>query len=565
MQSSQVFGKFGRGAMVALLMVIGAQHHASAQGRELSTADRVAMLYAPQLNFTRRGDPLIRLGILEGEEQVEFTPSEPIRVMPQGPGGPEIDLPGDTTYTVTMSNGRAGRYKHWVVVDRVAVDQRERVDGVLGQWEGRGMMPRTFEVGGLFAVRGKVFDSRVILVCVGGADTFDEAQSLRRRLEAQFGINGSVHSERLEFPGGTLTLSARGLDVSIRHDDVLWVSARRGREESIRYTVPGIKKSYDAGEETRRYTGELIFASDKNGKVAVINNLGAERVLKGTVPSEIYASAPQGALRAQAIAARNNIFAAIGVRNLADPYMLRADVYDQVYGGIDNEDPRTNEAVDATHGEVMLAGNRIVDAVYSSNAAGFTENNETVWDAEPWPHLRGRPDAPAGDVPEAFKDGITEANIEAFLASDFPAYSKTAPVSSARLYRWTREVEASQAQSWLAERGEDIGRIRHAEVISRGVSGRVIRLRLQGERGEAVVERELNVRRLFGGLRSGLFVMSMEKGRDGFVRTFSFRGGGFGHGVGMCQTGAIGMASQGKTHREILTHYYRGIDVTKLY
>ncbi|RAL22468.1 hypothetical protein DL240_11525 [Lujinxingia litoralis] len=563
--SSRLYGMARWSALIALLGVIWASSQAVAQGRELSTADRVAMLYAPQLNFTRRGDPLIRLGILEGKDEVQFTPSEPIRVLPQGPGGPEIDLPGGVTYTVAMSQGQPGRYKHWVVVDRVAVDQRAGVDEVLGQWEGRGMLPRTFEVGGLFAVRGKVFDSRVILVCVGGADTFDEAQTLRRRLEAEFGINGSVHSERLEFPGGTLTLTGRGMDMRIRHDDVLWVSSRRGREEAIAYTVPGIQKSYNGGEETRRYTGELIFASDKNGQIAVINNLGAERVLKGTVPSEIYASAPQGALRAQAIAARNEIFAAIGVRNLADPYMLRADVYDQVYGGLDNEDPRTNEAVDATRGEVMLAGSRIVNAVYSSNAAGFTENNENVWDAEPWPHLRGRPDAPLDQVPELFRDGITEENIEAFLASDFPAYSKVAPVSSARLYRWEREVEASKPQSWLAERGQDIGRIRHAEVISRGVSGRVIRLRLTGERGQAVVERELNVRRLFGGLRSGLFVMELEKGRDGFVRTFGFRGGGFGHGVGMCQTGAIGMASQGKTHHDILTHYYRGISVTRLY
>lgn len=551
--------------LVSLGTLAATARHGQAQGRELSTADRLALLYAPQLNFTRGGDPLIRIGLMEGRDTMQFTPSHPIRVMPQGEGGPEIRLPGGVTYTVTMTDSRPGEYKHWVVVDRVSVGNRSRLEEVKRQWTGRGYLPETFEVGGLFAVHGQVFDSRVTLVAVGGTATTREATRIRHQLEAKFGINGSIHSERLKFPGGLLTLSGAGQGITISHRDVMWVVPMPGQEETIVYTIPGIQKSYNAGEETRRYTGTLIFAPDRNGKIAVVNSLGAEKVLKGVVPSEVYASAPEGALRAQAIAARNEIFAAIGVRNLADPYMLRADVYDQVYGGIGAENPRTSAAVDATRGEVMLYGTQIVNAVYSSNAAGFTENNENVWDAEPRPHLRGKPDARPGDVPARFRNGVSEADLEAFLASDFPAYSKEAPVGSAQLYRWTRTVEADVPRKWLADADRDIGRIKDAKVISRGVSGRVIRFELTGEKGKAVVERELNVRKLFGGLRSGLFVMNLERDRQGFVTKFHFRGGGFGHGVGMCQTGAVGMAAKGHSHKEILLHYYQGIDVKKLY
>ncbi|MFU8802536.1 MAG: SpoIID/LytB domain-containing protein, partial [Bradymonadaceae bacterium] len=426
---------------------------AHGQSRDVTTADRIAMLYAPQLNFTRDGDPQIRLGLMEDRESMRFTPSEAVRVMPQGEGGPEIRLPGGVAYTVKMTDSRAGEYKHWVVVDRLAMAQRARGAEVTNQWTQRGFIPQTFEVGGLFAVHGQVFDSRVVLVCVGGTATLAEAQRIRTQLEARFGIAGSIHSERLKFPSGMLTLTGAGQEISIQHRDVMWVGPLPGREENIAYTIPGIKKSYDAGEETRRYTGTLIFAPDRTGKIAVINSLGAEKILKGVVPAEIYASAPAGALQAQAIAARNEMLAAIGVRNLADPFMLRSDVMDQVYAGIDAEDPRTSKAVDATRGEVMLYGNQIVNAVYSSNAAGFTENNENVWDGEPRPHLRGRPDAPDDKVPARFKKGITEANLQAFLDSDFPAHSKTAPVSSAQLYRWTRSVEAKTPQAWLKEAG----------------------------------------------------------------------------------------------------------------
>ena len=554
------------GALTAVaLVVFAAAPQAAAQQQDLSTADRIAMLYAPQLNFTRGGDPLIRLGILEGREEVEFTPSEPIRLMPQGPQGPEVELPGDVTYTVSINDSVPGDYKHWVTVDRLTMDQRDRTDAVIREWEERGYEPETFEVGGHFAVRGEVFDSRAILVTVGGTETRAEAHGIRRRLQAQYGIEGDLHSERLSYPSAEFAFRGAGLGFTIRHRDVLWVTSRSGREEAIEYEIPDIPRAYGQGSETRRYTGELIFAPDQNGRIAVVNSLGTERVLKGTVPSEIFASAPAGALQAQAIAARNHIFAAIGVRNLADPFMLRADIYDQVYGGIDAEDERTSAAVEATRGQVMLDGKRIVTANYSSNAGGFTENNENVWDARPQSHLRGKIDAPAEAVPAEFRGGITDDNIEAFLDADFPAYSREAPVSSAKFYRWDARVDATEARSWLAARDEDVGALRDVEIIDRGVSGRIIRLRVVGTSGEAVVERELNVRRLFGGLRSGLFAMDIERGPDGNIREFQFRGAGFGHGVGMCQTGAIGMAEEGYGHRDILDHYYRDIEVRALY
>ncbi len=536
------------------------------QGPELTTADRIAMLYAPQLNFTRDGDPLIRVGLLEDRERVEFTPSEPIRLMPQGPDGPEVELPGEITYTVSRVAGQPGEYKHWVTVDRLSIDQRDAVGDVVEEWEERGYEPETFDVGGHFAVHGEVFDSRAKLVGVGGFDSRREANELRRELQAEFGIVGDLHSERLSYPSTRLKLQAEGMQFRVKHDDVLWITPRSGREEQVRYTVPDIPQSYDRGTETRTYTGELIFAPDQKGKIALINNLGAERVLKGTVPAEIFPSAPSASLKSQAIAARNEIFAAIGARNLADPFMIRADVMDQVYGGVGIENERASRAVDATRGKVMLEeGNRIVNAVYSSNAGGHTEHNENVWDAEPQHHLRGRVDAPDDQIPGEFAGGITEENLEAFLNADFDAHSKVAPVSSADNYRWNETVGVDEVQSWLNEHGESIGAIRDAEVVERGVSGRVIRLKLRGEQGETVVERELNVRRLFGGLRSGLFTMDIGHNGDGTVREFQFRGAGFGHGVGMCQTGAIGLADQGKSFRDILTHYYRGIDVHQLY
>lgn len=532
---------------------------------ELTSSDRLALLYAPQLNFTREGDPIVRVGFLEGQDSIQFTPDRDIRVMPTGEGGPEIELPGQIRYTVTISDSRPGQYTHYVVVDRIDVRQRERAERSIETWTGRGLFPEIVEVGGLFAIAGKVFDSRTLLVAVGKTEKISEARTLRTRLEGQYGVQASIHSQVTRFPGGMITLRGQGINVVIRHRDMLQVVGPPGQETNTRFRVPGIPRFYTSGTDTKDFTGTITFAPDRNGKLVAMTSLGAERLLEGVVPAETFPNAPEHALRAQAIAARNEIFAALGVRNLADPYMLRADVMDQVYGGVGVETRATSAAVAATRGRVMFYDGKIIEAFYSSNAGGHTENNENVWAMEPRPYLRGKPDAPTNQVPANLRNGLQGATIEAFLNSSFPAYSRDAPASSANHYRWTRSVEPAVVQRWLQENGRDIGTIKDAKVLERGHSGRVIRLELTGSKGKTVVERELNVRRLFGGLRSGLFLMDVDRNGRGDITGFRFRGAGFGHGVGMCQTGAIGMAAKGMTFDSILKHYYTGIEIERLY
>lgn len=552
-------------ALLTLLIVATLSPQTTfAQSRELTSTDRLALLYAPQLNFTREGDPMVRVMVVDGRDEVQFTPDLPIRVLPIGEGGPEIELPANVKYTVTISDSKSGAYKHMVIVDSVPVADRSRVDRSKQAWLRRGYVPETVEVGGLFAVSGKVFDSRTILVGVAGTDDIKKARRIKGKLESQYGVKARIHSEITEYPGGLITLRGAGQDAIIRAQNVLWVSPPRGQEHDVSYTVPNVPKSYGRGTETRRYTGTMIFAPDRRGNVAAMVSLGAEKLLQGVVPAEIYASAPPEALKAQSVAARNEIFSAIGVRNLADPYMLRGDVMDQVYGGIGVEDSRTSKAVAATRGEVMFHGKEIVEAYYSSNSGGHTESNENVWDMQPRPYLRGKADAPAGTVPTAFEDGVSPNEVDAFLDSDFPAYSKTAPIGSTKYYRWNTSVDAATPAKWLRDNVEDIGAITDVKIAKRGDSGRIVRLEITGTKGTTAVERELNVRRMFGGLKSGLFLMKVQRSGDKITK-FDFRGAGFGHGVGMCQTGATGMASKGKSYKEILQHYYTGIGIRKLY
>src|SRR5207248_880204 len=137
------------------------------------------------------------------------------------------------------------------------------------------------------------------------------------------------------------------------------------------------------GYEDRTYPERLFATVDGSGSLALVAAVGMERLVRGVVPSEIFARAHAEALKAQAVTARGEVLAKIGARHLGDPYLLCAEQHCQVYKGIAAEDPGTDAAVDATRGEALFAsaegGSRLVDSVYSAVCGGFTEDNDAVW------------------------------------------------------------------------------------------------------------------------------------------------------------------------------------------
>jgi SpoIID/LytB domain protein len=269
----------------------------------------------------------------------------------------------------------------------------------------------------------------------------------------------------------------------------------------------------------------------------------------------MYADAPASALEAQAIAARTELLQKIGRRNLTDPFLLCSTQQCQVYGGAGKEDARSTRAVAKTRGMVLLRdGGGLVDIRYSASCGGHTEDNDAIWGGEADPSLRG-----ATDDAHAQMSRVTDDNLAAFLAED-PDDSWCGKLEQGKKkFRWTEKIAADDLSARIAVEYPEIGRVTGLAAKSRGSSGRITALAITGERGAVEVTGDLHIRRLLGGLKSTLF----EVRREG--KLFVFHGAGFGHGVGMCQMGAIAMAEAGKTHEQILGHYYRGTHLHKLY
>ncbi|MBI4510601.1 MAG: SpoIID/LytB domain-containing protein, partial [Deltaproteobacteria bacterium] len=440
----------------------------------------------------------------------------------------------------------------------------------IATWEKRGHATKTFETGVVFGVEGDVIDSRELFLGVAPEGNETAATRTAKALSQKWGVHAFVHPEMIEPPRGTLVAREERSGTAVRNEGVLWFSPDGDQAITVRDVVHGGGGSQVGAEKkaTRTYAGRIYVTQGRDGLLTVVNAVPEDRLLAGLVPSEIFPDAPMEALKAQAVAARDELLARIGTRHFADPFLLCSTQHCQVYSGVLEEHPRTTSAVRATRGEVLLrdGGGGLVPVYYSASCGGHGEHNENIWETRPDPSLRGRLDTlSVGNPLAAFSQGISNERVGDFLAAPASATNCGSTSFARGRYRWTVTFSAAKLDSLVAAEFPHVGSVKELLAIERGISGRIKVLRIAGARGTATVEGDLRIRRLLGGLRSSLFMARPEKSSNGQVISWTIDGAGFGHGVGMCQTGAIGMAEAGHDYRRILKHYFPGSHVRKLY
>ena len=501
------------------------------------------------------------IGLVEGTPELTLSSNAPIRVLPHGEQGAEVL--GGRRWRVRLLEGRAAQLSWFVVLARQASGGFAKLSSEKARWASRGARTSIVEVGAIFGMQGQVFDSRALLLCDGPYRSAAQARARGEQYLARGWITRLKVLPQLErLPSGTIEATDVERGVVVRAHDLLWLAPQTGGLLSLQSArnESGAYRGHLGG----RYRGQLYVTIDRRGQLAAANRLPADQLLAGLVAAEIFPQAPAAALEAQAIAARGNLLAQIGVRNRADPYLTCAWQRCQVYRGVEFEHRRTSRAIRSTRGMVLThrkAGG-LVDAVYHAHSGGYTEDNENVWPGQPNAALRGKLDAPGGVKLGAFRRGIDESNIRRWLALRPATWGQASGFNRDKL-RW----QSRQTVQSLSLRHKDrrIGRIAAIRVLQRGRSGRATLVELKGSSGQVQIRGELAIRRALGNLHSSMFVVDPQRDSTGKLTAFVFRGGGWGHGVGMSQTGAIGMARDGKDYRTILAHYYAATRVMRIY
>lgn len=352
-------------------------------------------------------------------------------------------------------------------------------------------------------------------------------------------------------------------------------------------------------QEDQKFAGALKIIVEKD-KLTAVNVVGVEDYLLSVISSEMSASASEEFLKAHAVISRSWVMAQIasagkqskasvpeGVNDLPSlvshldaslfhakeeqgvdveyvkwydhedhtRFDVCADDHCQRYQGLTRATGQTvRKVIDSTWGQVLHYDGKLCDARFSKCCGGVMEVFGSCWADEDVPYLQALPDTPDHD-PEA--GCFCNTQDKEILGQVLNNYDQ----ETVDFYRWEVVYGRDELSALILERsGIDIGRLEALEPLERGLSGRIVKLRIVGSERTLTVGKELEIRRLLSKshLKSSAFDVEWPD-----EETVRLKGAGWGHGVGLCQIGAAVMASKGYVYTQILSHYYPGTELIK--
>lgn len=355
-------------------------------------------------------------------------------------------------------------------------------------------------------------------------------------------------------------------------------------------------------QEDLRFRGALNLVIDKEG-IVFINQVDAEEYLSSVISSEMSAQASKELLKAHAVISRSWLLSQVE-KNFQQPaapprfrnnyrdkeetirwydredhqiFDVCADDHCQRYQGITRTStPIVQEAVLETRGEILTDGRSICDARYSKCCGGVTELFENCWEPVPHPYLTALRDSKEDTLPdltneeEAGKwirtvpEAFCNTKDKTILSHILNQYDQ----ETSDFYRWQIIYSQKELAGLIRRKsGIDFGEILDLVPLERGTSARIVRLKIVGTHQTFIIGKELEIRRTLSEshLYSSAFIVEKEDVQFGIPQSFTLRGAGWGHGVGLCQIGAAVMSTRGYDYRAILHHYFPGAEIEKRY
>ncbi|MBM3287535.1 MAG: SpoIID/LytB domain-containing protein [Candidatus Eisenbacteria bacterium] len=397
-------------------------------------------------------------------------------------------------------------------------------------------------------IAGGAPEARTPIVKIGIAPEVFSA-SIRSAGSWRIGALGGGRRIEEVPPGGSWRFEAVGDRLQI--EDHRGARLPAGGDTLFLFPSPGSDLCLEI--DGKGYRGEAIVYAAGGGRLSVVNVIDLESYLRGVLPAEIGDGGAKGfeAVKAQAVAARSYTLAHLN-RWRARGFDLLPTVEDQVYLGIAGERKATDRALRETCGVLAHHDGHPIEAYYSSTCGGMTASLEDVWGRPPRPYLKARRDA-------------RRKGEESFCAAS-------------RYYRWSEEWEGADLERILKgtlpgatgeKNPQGWGRLKEIALEDKSRSFRVAALRVRFEKKSFTLKGD-RVRWIFrraggGGLPSALIFKIEVRKSKGRVAKVVFHGGGYGHGVGLCQMGALGMAAEGADYRQILRFYYPGVRLARAY
>ena len=357
-------------------------------------------------------------------------------------------------------------------------------------------------------------------------------------------------------------------------------------------------------KEAQTFLGKLRFIVENNN-ICAINELPVETYLISVISSEMRATSSLELLKAHAVISRSWLLAQMEQRKaennnaVKQPSLFKtdneivrwydredhkhfdvcADDHCQRYQGITKAaNKHVVEAIKQTAGEILTSRGEICDARYSKCCGGAVEEFQYCWENIRKPYLQALPDTMPDTT--SLPNLTNEAVARQWILSSPNAFCNTTDQKelfqvlndfdqeTTDFYRWIQIYSQAEVKQLLEEKlAMQFGDIIDLIPMERGKSGRIYRLKIIGTQRTLIIGKELEIRRALSKshLYSSAFVVEKVDIKDGVPQQFIIKGAGWGHGVGLCQIGAAMMGVQGYRYDEILLHYYKSAEITKVY
>ena len=318
-----------------------------------------------------------------------------------------------------------------------------------------------------------------------------------------------------------------------------------------------------------------------NGYIFVINQIKLEQYLASVATSEMGSACPPALLEAQTIVARSWIIAAAEQKHSKIGIDACNDDCCQRYQGITNITNKSKQASKKTFGHFLVHDDQICDTRYSKSCGGISENNENVWNESPKPYLRAIFDGSSKTIP----DLSNNQKLQNWIKNPPNCYCGYKFINEKNLKKYIGKVDKKGAYfRWSVRFTQDeltrvvnqkcntsFEAVTSLNPLKRGVSGRITKLEISGIENEKSRNVQLNseyeIRDALHPefLYSSAFIIILDSDENQIIKSMTLKGAGWGHGVGLCQIGALGMALSNKTSAEILLHYFPSTKIKKMY
>ncbi len=323
-----------------------------------------------------------------------------------------------------------------------------------------------------------------------------------------------------------------------------------------------------------------------DGSLILINELSLEEYLMCVATSEMGAKCPHALLEAQTIVARSWMLANVEQKHIDLGMDVCNDDCCQRYQGSGNLTQHAIDSALASKGQVVMYQDNICDARYSKSCGGIMESFSTVWGGDELPYLQNLPDIAEEDIIQPINPIRDEQSAKNWINSQPPAFCSPQTISEESLpeylgnvdeggkyYRWQVNYSQDEFRNLLNDRiGIDALYISDISVLSRGGSGRIKKLQISyqsadGQIAQIILDRDVAIRQALhkGFLYSSCIYFELTRDAVNKISGISIRGAGWGHGVGLCQIGALGMALKEYSSQQIVAHYYPGSRLKKIY